>query len=180
MKEQNTAKVYARSLVEIAKEKNIDIASEIITLTETINSSNDLENVLFLDVFTNDEKMTVLEDISKSLKLSKEVSESLNYLIQEKRINLLPLISKEIIVMDDEDKGFLKGTIEGSSDSISDEQMSKLTSQMKKFISNKEMKLEYKKNEDLTAGYRLTVDDMQLDASVDTQFERFKNSVLSE
>lgn len=180
MKDQITAKIYAKALVEIAKAKDIKIAEEILTLTETINSSNDLENVLFLDVFTNEEKDLVVKDIAGSLKLSKEVMEALSFLIQEKRINLLPLISKEIIVMDDDEKGFLKGTIEGNSDSISEEEKAKLVTQMKKFISGKEMKFEYEKNEELTAGYRLTVNDMQLDASVDTQLENFKNSVLSE
>jgi F-type H+-transporting ATPase subunit delta len=180
MKDQNTAKVYAKALIEIAKEKNIKIAEEILTLTEVINSSNDLENILFLDVFTNDEKIAVIGDIAKAIKLSREVSESLNFLIQEKRINLLPLISKEIIVMDDEEKGFLNGMIQGSTDTISDEEKAKLVNEMKKFVGNKEMKFKYEKNEELTAGYRLTVNDMQLDATVDTQLEKFKNSVLSE
>lgn len=180
MKEQNTAKVYAKSFIEIAKEKNINVAEEILNLTEVINMSNDLENVLFLDVFSNDDKKAVFKDIAQKINLSKEMIESVNFLIEEKRINLLPLISKEIIVMDDEEKGFLRGTIEGDTDKISEEHKNKLLGEIRKYITGKEMKFEYKKNEKLTAGYKLTVDDIQIDASVDKQFDRFKNSVLSE
>ena len=47
-------------------------------------------------------------------------------LLNEKRIGILPLIFKEIIIIDDHEKGFLRGTIEGASDTISDEQKNKL------------------------------------------------------
>ena len=51
MKESNIAKVYASTFIELGKENNVDVAKELTTLTEVINLSNDLENVLFLDVF---------------------------------------------------------------------------------------------------------------------------------
>jgi F0F1-type ATP synthase delta subunit len=53
MKDQITAKVYAKAFINIAKEKNIKVAEEILNLTEVINLSNDLENVLFLDVIAS-------------------------------------------------------------------------------------------------------------------------------
>ena len=180
MKEQINAKVYAKAFINIAKEKNIKVAEEILNLTEVINLSNDLENVLFLDVFSNEEKKSVLADIAEKINLPKEIVESINFLIEEKRINILPLISKEIIVMDDDQKGFLRGTIEGSADSISDEDQAKLVGAIKKYITDKDMKFTYEKSDKMAAGYKLTVNDMQLDASMDTQLERFKNSVLSE
>ena len=51
MKEQNTARIYAKSFLELGKDNNINIAEELTKFNEVINSSNDLENVLFLDVF---------------------------------------------------------------------------------------------------------------------------------
>jgi F-type H+-transporting ATPase subunit delta len=58
MKELTVAKVYAKSLLEIGDEHKVNIADELTLFTETINKSNDLENILFLDVFTTDEKRT--------------------------------------------------------------------------------------------------------------------------
>lgn len=180
MKEKTIAKVYAQSFLELGKVKNIDVAKEVTNLTELINASNDLENVLFLDVFTTEEKTAVFGDIAKKANISSLIIECVNYLISEKRIGLFPLIFKEIIVIDDAEKGFLRGTIEGASDDISDEYKNQLLSMLKKYIGEKKPVLTYKKSEDMTAGYRVTVDDLQLDASVDNQLKHFKEMIIGE
>lgn len=180
MKDKSIAKVYAHSFIELGKEKNIDIAKEVTTLTEVINASNELENVLFLDVFTNDEKTEVFEAVASKAGLSALIVECVKYLINEKRIGLFPLIFKEIIVIDDEEKGFLRGTIEGASDDISDEYKEKLMSTLKQYIGDKKPVLTYKKSEDVTAGFKVTVDDLQLDASIDNQLRHFKEMIIGE
>ena len=136
MKDKNIAKVYAQTFIELGKEKSEDVAKELTTLTETINASNDLENVLFLDVFTNEEKSDVFTVIAEKINLSQVMISSIKYLIEEKRINLLPLIIKEVIVIDDAEKGFLKGIVEGSEDSISDAYKEKLVNVLKKELGN--------------------------------------------
>ncbi len=178
MKDKNIAKVYAATFIELGKENNIDVAKELINLTEVINVSNDLENVLFLDVFTNEEKTSVFNAIAEKISLSKILTSAINYLIAEKRISLLPLITKEVIVIDDAAKGFLKGTIEGAEDSISDEYKNKLIASLKDKLGNVKPVLEYVKNTEITAGYKVTVGDLQVDATVDNQLRSFRDSVL--
>jgi len=56
MKEQAVARVYAKSLLELGDDKKVAIADELTKLTEVINKSNDLENILFLELFTLEEK----------------------------------------------------------------------------------------------------------------------------
>lgn len=180
MKDKSIAKVYAHSFIELGKEKNIDVAKEVTTLTEIINASNELENVLFLDVFTNEEKTEVFEAIAKKVELSSLLVECVKYLINEKRIGLFPLIFKEIIVIDDDEKGFLRGTIEGASDDISEEYKDKLMNILKQYIGDKKPVLTYKKSEDVTAGFKVTVDDLQLDASIDNQLRHFKEMIIGE
>jgi F-type H+-transporting ATPase subunit delta len=180
MKEQITARIYAKSFLELGKDNNINIAEELTKFNETINSSNDLENVLFLDVFSNDEKLDVFKAIAEKIKLAPIVISAINYLIQEKRIGLLPVIYKEIIVIDDHEKGFLRGVIEGSADSISDDYKNKLIAAIKKELGGKEPILEYKQSNKVTAGYKVTVEDLQVDASVDNQLKHFKDSVLGQ
>jgi F-type H+-transporting ATPase subunit delta len=180
MKEANIAKVYAKSFIELGKENNISFAEELTKLTETINASNDLENVLFLDVFTNEEKLGVFDAIAQKIGLDKVTISCIQYIINEKRIGLLPLIYKEIIVIDDHEKGFLRGVIEGTSDEISEDYKNKLLSAVKSHLGGKEPVLEYRKNDSITAGYKVTVDDLQLDATVDNQLRHFKGSVLGE
>lgn len=179
MKEQAVAKVYAKSLLELGDEKNVKIADELTKLTEVINSSNDLENIMFLDVFTLDEKKTVFTEVAKKLNLSQITVETVKYLIDEKRIGILPLIFKEIIVLDDERRGFMKGTIEGTDVQIDPVFKEKIESFLKKKF-GREPHLDYVQNSKISAGYKVTVEDLQLDASIDNQLEQFKQSILSE
>ena len=179
MKEQTVAKVYAKSLLELGDEKGIKLADEMIKLTEVINKSNELENILFLDVFTLEEKKNVFVELSKKLNLSTLSVEAIKYLIDEKRIGILPLIVKEIIVIDDERRGFIKGTIEGNDVQIDENFKKKIESFLKNKL-GREPHLEYVQNNNISAGYKVTVEDLQLDASLDNQLEQFKQSILSE
>ncbi|MCB9093296.1 MAG: F0F1 ATP synthase subunit delta [Halobacteriovoraceae bacterium] len=177
MKEAITAKIYARSLFELGEESNIDITKEVTNFSEVINSSNELENVLFLDVFGVEEKQAVFNDLAGKLNLSSLTANTIRYLIQEKRLGLLPMIYKEMVVIDDDKKGFLKSTIEGHGDQIDQGTKDKIKNFLKT-KTGKEPVLEYKKNEKITAGYKITAGDLQLDATVDTQLEQLKKDIL--
>ncbi|MBC7713001.1 MAG: F0F1 ATP synthase subunit delta [Rhizobacter sp.] len=178
MKEQIIAKAYAQSIVELGVELKLDLVKELTTLTETINKSNDLETLLFLDVFTAEEKLSVLTDVMKKLGLSPITQNFMQFLIAEQRIGLMPMIFKNVIVIDDHNRGFLRGTIEGSEESIPADVKEKLKVYLQGKL-GREPILEYKKSENVTAGYRVTVEDLQLDASLENQLENFKDSVLN-
>lgn len=178
MKDSNIAKVYANTFIELAISENIDVANELTDLTAVINMSNELENILFLEVFTDEEKISVFSDVSKKIGLSQTIESAVKYLINEKRIGLLPLIYKEVIVQDDAKKGFLRGIIEGSTDDLSGEYRDKLIAAIKKEVGDVNPILSYEKNENITAGYKVTVGDLQLDATVDNQLKSFKESIL--
>lgn len=84
-----------------------------------------------------------------------------------------------MIVIDDERKGFIKGTIEGQESEIDPAFKAKIES----FLKNKLGKLptlNYVQNNNVSAGYKVTVNDLQLDASLDNQLNQFKQSILSE
>jgi len=179
MREQEVAKIYAKSFLELAEEKNVKIADELTALTVAINNSNNLENVLFLELFTLEEKKAVFNDVAKKLGLNALTSTMVNYLVEEKRIGILPLIFKEIIVLDDEKKGFMKGVIEGAGAQVDPAIKAKIESYLKGKL-GRTPNLEYVSNPSVTAGYKVTVEDLQLDASLDNQLEQFKQSVLSE
>ena len=179
MRELAVAKVYAKSLLEIGDEQKVKIADELTNLTVAINGSNDLENILFLEVFTKEEKKAVFADVAKKLNLSQITVEAVKFLIDEKRIGILPLIFKEIIVIDDERKGFIKGTIEGDGETIDASFKTKIESFIKSKI-GKTPHLDYVQNTNVSAGYKVTVGDLQLDASLDNQLEKFKQSIIGE
>ena len=178
MKDSFIAKVYAQSLFELGKEQNIAIADELTTLVTSIRETDALENALFLEVFTVEEKHDVFTAISEKMNLSDIVIKTGQYLINEKRMNILPLIYKELILMDDEEKGFLRSTVEGHKENIDEG----LKDKIKVFLKTKTGKdpiIEYKQNTSITAGYKVTADDLQLDASIDSMLDQFKREVLN-
>ncbi len=178
MKVQIVAKAYAISITDLANENKIPVVEELIKFTETINSSNHLETLLFMDVFTVDEKVSVLQEISKRLKLSTLTKNFLLLLTQEKRLGIFPMIFKEIVVIDDHQKGFMRGTIEGSEDQVTPAIKDKISKYLKSKL-GMNTELSYVKNTEITAGYRVTVEDLQLDASIDYQLNKFKESILN-
>lgn len=179
MKQQAVAKVYAKSLLELGDEKKVQIADELTKLTEVINKSNELENVMFLELFTLEEKKVVFTEVATKLGLSDITTETIKFLIDEKRIGILPMIIKEVIVLDDERKGFMKGTIEGTDAQVDPAFKAKIEAFLKNKF-GKEPSLEYVQSPNLSAGYKVTVEDLQLDASLDNQLEQFKQSILGE
>jgi len=177
MKEQNIAKVYAKAFLELAKDLKVDVVGEFTKLTEVINSSNDLENLIFLEVFTTEEKKAVLSEIFEKCKFSQIFRECLFFLINERRIGLINLVFKELIVMEDFEMGFINGKIEGATATISEADLKVLEN----FITaktNKKLKVKYEQNSGITAGYKLLIDDLQLDASIDSQLKKFKDSII--
>lgn len=162
----------------MGKEATIDVAKELTELTEIINENNDLETALFLDLFTIEEKSGVLNDVCKKLNLSTLTTNFLSFLNQEKRLGILPMIYKNLIVIDDHHRGFLKGVIEGNSEGVESEFQQKITSYLSKEL-GKSIELSYQKSDKITAGYRVTVEDLQLDASIDNQLKQFKKTVLN-
>ena len=178
MKEALVARAYAQSIYQLGEEQNVDVTAEMTKLTEVINENNDLETVMFLDVFTIEEKQAVMNDVLSKLGLSKLVNNVISFLMEEKRLNILPLIFKEMVVLDDHKKGFMRGVIEGR-----EEQMDKaFEEKIFAFLKNKlgtEPVLTYKKNNNVTAGYRVTVEDLQLDATLDNQLKQLKSEILN-
>lgn len=178
MKEQIIAKAYAHSIVELSDELKVDLVGEMTKLTEVINKNNDLETLLFLDVFTAEEKLNVVGEIMKKMNLSQVMFNFVQFLLSEKRIGLMPLIFKNVIVIDDHNKGFLRGTIEGNEKALPEDVKNKIKNYLKVKL-NREPILEYKENSSVSAGYRVTVEDLQLDASLENQLELFRESVLN-
>lgn len=178
MKERITARAYAKSIVQLGKETNADIAKDLTKLQTTINENNDLETLLFLEVFTLEEKETVLREVMSKLDLSALAQNFILLLLSEKRLGFFPMIYKEVIVLDDEERGFLRGTIEGAGDEVDPNFQQKMTEYLTSKVGKKAV-LEYKKSDRVTAGYRVTLEDLQLDASLDGQLNKFKQSVLN-
>jgi F-type H+-transporting ATPase subunit delta len=178
MKENNISKAYANAILQLAKESNIEIVKEFTTFTELINSSTDLENLLFLDVFTSDEREDVLKAVFEKIQFSKLFTSFVLFLLNENRLSMFPLIFKDIIVIDDYEKGFIRGTIEGSDDQADQPSVDKIISYLKEKLGITP-ELSYVKNNNISAGYKVTVQDYQIDATLDGQLSELSKNIIS-
>ena len=79
-------KAYAEAAIRLGEDAGVDVPKELTSFTEVVNSSNDLENLLFLSIFTAEEKTAVLEEVFKKVTLSPVVKNFIQFLIEEKRI----------------------------------------------------------------------------------------------
>lgn len=175
MKNSIIAKTYANAVVKLSEEQNCPIFAEIAGFVEMLNKSNPLENVLFLNVFTQEEKKQVLEDLMSKLNFHDLTKSFLSFLLTEKRLPLLPQIYKELIVIEDASKGFMKVHVEGSQETLDAEAKSsieKYLEQKLKFKSD----ISYKMNNKISAGYKIVAGDNLLDATLKTQLSNFKNT----
>jgi F-type H+-transporting ATPase subunit delta len=173
------AKVYSRAIRAIATENgsNESFMQELEQFVALLNKSSDLETVLFHPLFSMEEKKPVLLEVCQKSQYSKLFVEFLVFLLDEKRLGLVPQIYKELIVIEDEEKGFLKGTIEGNEDQIDQAKLLKVVSWLKSKLSISPI-LNYEKNEKVTSGYKVTVGDYQLDVSLDHQLDDFVKTIL--
>lgn len=179
MSDNKVAKAYARASMELGKKADIDVASELTNFQKIVNSSNELENVLFLDIFTFEERKAILGDIFEKSTFSELIKNFIYFVLEAKRIHLLPVIYKEVMVIDDLNKGFLGAVIEGKEEAISSDLVNRLTKYVEKKI-GVTPKFTYKQNKSLSAGNKVTAGDLQLDTTIDHQLDLLKDSILGE
>lgn len=169
---------YAKSIYQLGKDKNCDVVKELTSFQEAINSNNNLETLLFMDVFTVEEKMEVTKSVLDKLGVSDITKNVVNFLLSEKRMSIFPLIYKDIVVIDDNEKGFLRGTVRGSDGNLSSEDENLLVNFLKEQL-GKNVVLDYKNDGRVTAGYRVEVGDYQLDATLDNQLNKLKEEIIN-
>ncbi len=180
MNNHRLSRIYALSMFQLGKELGVDIVSEMVTFNELLRVSNDLENLLFLEVFSLDEKHMVLSDLIQiEEKFSPLFCNFLFFLLQERRIGKLLTIFQELVVLDDEQKGFITGVIEGRDEQISPELQKQILDYLREKL-QLTPKLHYQQNLAITAGYKITAGNYQIDSRVDRQLTRMKEQILND
>ncbi len=171
MKEKQVAKIYAHAIKELKQ----GITSEFASFMELLNSSSDFENVMFLQNFQRQEKQKVLEDVMEKANFYKELKGVLNFLLAENRFSIAHMIYAELVMLEDLEKGFVKGLAEGPDAQPNAELVEKAKAIIGEKI-GKKIEIQYKQNKDLTAGLKMTVGDYQLDGTLDHQLEQFEKT----
>ena len=178
MNDSKVSRSYALALLDIGKENNIEVKAELDLFWELVRSNNDLESLLFMDVFTIDERLSVLTSIFEKLKLNELMQNFLMFLVENKRIGLLPSIFTFVTIEKDLSDGFITGVVEGNESEPDSNVIEKLKAHLEKEL-KQIANLKYKQNKNITAGYKITCGDLQLDATLENQFDRLRKNILA-
>ena len=190
MKTYSTAKHYAKALFFLVRDKDapaLDTVSSILQDFSTVCEENVLlEEGLTSPAVTEEEKRALLHTVYEKVARTGvygTITEDTLLLVERfflllvtmRRIPLLSVIYEIFLQYCDEYKGVVRVTIETAS-ACPNEDREKLASFFTK--NNKNVLLEYTMNEALLGGFAIRIQDFRLDASLRTQFEILKDTII--
>ena len=175
MKGTRAALRYAKATLNLAKERGLakEINSDMLLIGKTISENDDLLNMLKSPIIKSGVKKTILTEVfGKSINaISHGV---INLLIENKRLQILPLVAIEYTVIYD----FLKGVEVAQITSavpLSKDLESRMLKKIKE-ISGKDISLKNIIDPSIIGGFVLRVGDKQYDSSVSGRLDQLRSN----
>ena len=178
MSEYRVASRYAKSLIELSKEKGIleQVKEDIVLFKTTCEESRDLRLMLNSPLIAHLRKATILKQIFNG-KISEVTATFFDVVCKKARESVLIATANEFINQYNAVKGIQKAKIT-TAIALTDEMRNTLKSVIKEAI-NKEVELEEVVDESLIGGFVVNVGDRQVDDSIKGRLEDLKASLLS-
>jgi len=171
------ARRYARALVELGQAENAldKYGKDLAALTELMNTSRDLREVLINPVFTKEDKKKIARSLMAKLGVAPMVANFVCVLIDRKRINQLQGIEEAFRSLVDQIRGITRGEIV-SADPLSADVLAEVTAVLSR-ISGKQVVITTRQDPSLIGGLVAKVGDMQFDGTIRTQLNQLKESL---
>jgi F-type H+-transporting ATPase subunit delta len=172
------AKRYSRALFELAKESGAveKTGADIRTVVEIMEKNPAIKTGLTSPVTSREVKAGVLAEITGAIKADTLVENFLKVVLAARKISVITEISDEYARMADEVSGRLRG--EAISPIALDEAaLKRLSAALSKTL-GKEVILSSREDKALLGGVVARVGNLVFDASVKTQLERMKDSLV--
>lgn len=174
MQESRAASRYAKSLLQLAQEKNVldFVVHDMDLFAKTCDANRSFVTTLGSPIINHDKKLTILKKLFEG-KVNPLTISFFEIIVRKNREALLPQIAKEFNAQYLELKGVLSGEVV-TPFPISDE----LRNQFKGIVSNaygKDVVLKEKVDKDIIGGFVLKVGDKQIDESVKSKLQKLKN-----
>ena len=164
---------YAKSLIELAKEKNVleAVHEDMKLFKDTADNNRGLMLALKSPVVRHEKKLGILKSLFES-RVNAVSFAIFNIITRKNRESIMDSIAEEFIIAYNESKGIQKATVV-TPVPLTDE----LRSQFSNIVASatgKTIELEEKVDENLIGGYVLRVNDRQIDASVKSKLNKLK------
>ncbi len=170
MKGTRAALRYAKATLNLAKEKGLadEVNADMLLINKTIDENSDLLIMIKSPIIKSDMKKSALTKIFKN-KINGITLGLINLLIENRRLALLPLVTKEYVVIYD----FLNGIEVAKVTSafpLTSELEAEILKKVKE-ISGKEITLKNIIDPSIIGGFILRVGDKQYDSSISNQLK---------
>ena len=177
MSEFSVSTRYATALMELAENKNIfeEISGDISLIFNTLYKSPELKVILANPIIKEDKKRAILEEIFKS-KISNDMLIFLKFIIEKKRENLLPAITKRYLVLRDIKLGIIDVKIKSIYD-FSEEQIMDLKNKLENYT-KKKVRMSFSHDDNIIGGFIVRFDDTVIDASIKHQLNLLKKKLI--
>ncbi len=175
----NVSNRYATAFDEIAREKGvIDLVTQDMQLIEeTLNASKELRTYLASPILKDEKKKEILDAVFTE-NVNKETSDLLEFVVEKKRVDILPDIVKRFNEIRDDQLGIANAAIVTASE-VDDESKKHLQDQLEEYT-KKKLRASFKTDNSIIGGFTVKVSDKVIDASVKNQLAKLKKTLLSE
>lgn len=170
---------YAKALLElVSQDKSEDqVNQDMQDIVETLAQSNELRNLLQSPIIQTDVKNNVLSSVfgknvqPMTLKL-------FSLMAQNNRLHILNVVAQQFTQLYNTQKGNVKATVV-TAVALDNDTKNKIIQKAKSIAGNQNIIIESKIDPNIIGGYILRIGDKQLDASIATQLQNVKRSLLA-
>jgi F-type H+-transporting ATPase subunit delta len=174
MSENKAASRYAKSLIDLAKERNAleEIKNDMFFLEQVIDQNPELEAILRNPIVPLDKKSGILENILGA-KVNEATKAFAKLIVNKGRSAILFDISKSFIAQYNALKGIVTAYVTTATE-LTAESRAEIVAIVKKEIGANEVVIREKVNDKLIGGFILKVGDRQFDASIASSLNKLK------
>lgn len=172
------AKRYARALFELASEENRieEVARDLALLDELVASNAAVRDGLTSPVKSGEDKAQLLAAIVEASAIDTMVANFLNVVLEARKMAVLPQIAATYAAMADDATGKLRGEVITPMP-LEDANRETISKALSKAL-DKEVILEARQDPSLMGGMVARVGNLVFDASVKTQLQRMKDTLI--
>ncbi len=178
MIERTIAKRYARALLEVAvAAKSVQrVEEEILAVGRIYREEPGMAPLFENPVVTRGEKKQALRSLFEG-KVSREVLEFLDLLVERRRCDLIPAIEELFDDLADEYEGVVRATVTAAQP-LGDAEAKRLHDKLATLLGGKEIDLRLETDPALLGGLQVRIRDTVFDASVAGKLKRLHESLL--
>lgn len=173
MTHYRAAKRYAKAFMLFLsnKEQREEIINEIKNLNFILSSNRKLRVFLKNPVIDEQQKLGILMELFKPY--STETKKLVQLIIRNGRSEILPKVVEEIITYNRREKGIKKAIIT-STQPLSNEQNDAIKQKLLNLVEANDIEVESKINPSLLGGFKVRIEDLLFDASVQSKLDNLK------